>query len=73
MRLRRKRLILRALRKGRQLTRVAYRCKQIKPQDLLVFSTLRNERLRLPYFLKYYRDHGVNHFLIVDNDSDDGS
>ncbi len=40
---------------------------------MLVFSTLRNERVRLEYFLKYYREMGVNHFLIVDNGSDDGS
>lgn len=40
---------------------------------ILLFSTLRNERVRLPYFLRYYRDLGVNHFLIVDNDSEDGS
>lgn len=45
----------------------------IRPDDILLFSTLRNERVRLPYFLKYYRDLGVDHFLIVDNDSDDGS
>ncbi len=45
----------------------------MRPDDLLVFSTLRNERVRLPFFLRYYRDLGVNHFLIVDNDSDDGS
>ncbi len=36
-------------------------------------STLRNERVRLPYFLDYYRALGANHFLVVDNDSDDGS
>jgi len=36
-------------------------------------STLRNERIRLPFFLKYYRDLGVNHFIVVDNNSDDGS
>jgi hypothetical protein len=41
--------------------------------DILLFCTLRNERVRLPFFLKYYRDLGINHFLIVDNDSDDGS
>lgn len=41
--------------------------------DILLFSTLRNERIRLPYFLRYYRDLGVNHFLIVDNGSEDGS
>lgn len=49
------------------------RSSAIRSDDILVFSTLRNERVRLPYFLKYYRDLGVNHFLIVDNDSDDGS
>jgi hypothetical protein len=36
-------------------------------------STLRNERPRLPYFLRYYRDRGVSHFFFVDNDSDDGT
>ena len=49
------------------------RTQAIKPKDILLFSTLRNERIRLPFFLKYYRDMGVNHFVIVDNDSDDGS
>lgn len=34
--------------------------------------TIRNEKIRLPYFLDYYRRMGVQHFLIVDNDSDDG-
>lgn len=34
---------------------------------------MRNERVRLPYFLRYYRDMGVDHFVIVDNGSDDGS
>jgi len=36
-------------------------------------STLRNERVRLPFFLTYYRNLGVNHFIFVDNNSDDGS
>lgn len=45
----------------------------IRNGDILVFSTLRNERIRLPFFLRYYRNLGVSHFLIVDNDSDDGS
>lgn len=34
---------------------------------------MRNERVRLPYFLRYYRNLGVSHFLMVDNGSDDGS
>ena len=49
------------------------RTSQIKPDDIIIFSTMRNELIRLPYFLQYYRDLGVNHFVIVDNDSDDGS
>ena len=49
------------------------RTADITPSDILVFSTLRNELVRLPYFLEYYRKLGINHFLIVDNDSDDGS
>jgi hypothetical protein len=63
----------RAWRKGRELRTVANRTSQIRPDHIMVFSTIRNERIRLPFFLRYYRDLGVNHFLIVDNDSDDGS
>lgn len=29
--------------------------------------------MRLAYFLRYYRNLGVNHFLFVDNESDDGT
>ncbi len=72
LRLQRKRWRIRAFRKRRELSSVVNRTKQIKPRDIIVFSTLRNEKVRLPYFLKYYRDLGVNHFVIVDNGSDDG-
>lgn len=73
LRLQRKRWRIRAFRKRRELKVVQDRTGQIKPGDILVFSTLRNEQVRLDYFLKYYREMGVNHFLIVDNGSDDGS
>ncbi|WP_299746452.1 glycosyltransferase family 2 protein [uncultured Tateyamaria sp.] len=73
LRLQRKRWRIRAFRKRRELSRVANRTAQIRPTDLLCFSTLRNEAVRLPYFLDYYREMGINHFLIVDNDSTDGS
>jgi hypothetical protein len=73
LRLKRRRLLFRAFRKRNALKPVAGSPQQIKPADILLFATLRNERIRLPYFLRYYRDLGVNHFLIVDNDSDDGS
>ncbi|PJE37330.1 glycosyl transferase family 2 [Pseudooceanicola lipolyticus] len=73
MRLRRKRRRLRAVRKSLELKVLQDRTGAIRPQDVLLVSTLRNERIRLPYFLSYYRDLGVGHFLFVDNDSDDGS
>ena len=73
LRLQRKRWLIRALRKRRELRAVADRSAQIRPGDILLFSTQRNEGVRLPYFLQYYRNLGVNHFLIVDNDSDDQS
>src|SRR5688572_19386726 len=34
---------------------------------------MRNEALRLPYFLEYYRRLGIDRFLIVDNGSEDGT
>ena len=73
LRMARKRLRIRAWRKRRELSPVTNRTDLINSDDLLVFSTLRNERVRLPFFLRYYRNLGINHFLIVDNDSDDGS
>lgn len=69
----RKRWRVRAFRKRRQLTSVVNRTETIKPADILVLSTLRNERIRLPFFLRYYRERGVSHFLIVDNGSTDGT
>jgi hypothetical protein len=73
LRLERKKYLVRAWRKGRSLLPVADRTDAIRPDDILCFATLRNERPRLNYFLGYYRDRGVSHFLFVDNDSDDGS
>ena len=73
MRLRRKRWLVRAFRKRRELASVVDRTGLIRPGDVLCLTTMRNEKVRLPYFLKYYRGMGIGHFLIVDNDSDDGS
>ncbi|MBT0957636.1 glycosyltransferase family 2 protein [Alphaproteobacteria bacterium KMM 3653] len=55
------------------MTCVVDRTKDIAPTDILSFTTLRNERVRLPYFFDYYRKQGVNHFFMVDNNSDDGT
>lgn len=73
LRLERKRWRIRAFRKRRELKSIVSRVSLISPGDILLFSTLRNERVRLPYFLRYYRDLGVDHFLFVDNDSTDGT
>lgn len=47
--------------------------KPIEPQDIVVVGCVRNEVLRLPYFLAHHRSLGVGRFLIVDNCSEDGS
>lgn len=73
LRLARKRWRLRALLKRRELVPVTTRTANIRPKDLILVCTVRNEKIRLPYFLRYYRDLGINHFLFVDNDSDDGT
>ncbi len=73
LRWKRRRYLLRALRKRRQLRPVADRTAAIRPDDILCASTVRNEATRLPYFLEHNRRLGVNHFLFVDNGSDDGT
>jgi len=72
LRLRRKRFLLRAMRKGGELACVSDNLRRIVPRDVLLFATLRNEHPRLPHFLRYYRRLGVGHFLLIDNGSDDG-
>ncbi len=73
LRLERKRYQVRARRKSLGLRSVANRTRAIQPGQILLFSTMRNELVRLPHFLQYYRDLGIDHFLIVDNDSTDGT
>lgn len=73
LRLQRQRWRIRAYRKRRELKEVVNRTDQIKSDDILLYCTQRNEKIRLPYFLDYYRKMGVGHFFFVDNDSDDGS
>lgn len=73
MRLRRKRRLVRAVRKSGELSPVQDNTRAIRPGDILLVCTMRNEQIRLPYFLQYYRGLGVNHFLFVDNGSTDGT
>ena len=69
----RRRRRLRAWRKGRELSAVRDRTSRIQKDDILLISVVRNEKVRLSFFLKYYRKMGVGHFFFVDNNSDDGT
>ncbi len=41
--------------------------------DIYVIAVMRNEFLRLPYWLEYYRSQGISKFYIIDNGSTDGT
>ena len=73
LRWKRRRFLFRIWRKRNQISVSADRTNDIGKNAILAFSTVRNERVRLPYFLEHYRKLGVDHFLFVDNDSDDGT
>lgn len=55
------------------MQRIDRRPLQITKGELLSVVVVRNERLRLPYFLEYHRGLGIDRFLVIDNDSVDGS
>lgn len=73
LRLLRRRLIGRAIARRRELVALSDRTGAIAPEQILCFAVMRNEALRLPHFLAHHRRLGVGHFVIVDNDSTDGS
>jgi Glycosyl transferase family 2 len=73
LRIRRRVFLIRAFRRRRQLVAVTDRTASIRPGEILCFMTVRNEAQRLPYVLQHNRRLGVNRFLIVDNDSSDGT
>lgn len=73
LRWKRRRLLFRIWRKRRQISPLQNRTAQIVGDDILLFACVRNEMLRLPQFLAHYRRLGVDHFLFVDNASDDGT
>ena len=45
-------------------------CKQ---NEIRLITAIRNEKWRLPWFLDYYRNLGVDRFFFIDNASTDGS
>ena len=71
MRWKRRRLLMRSWRRRREISPVSGN--NISSSGVLVFSTMRNEMLRIEHWLAHYRALGVAHFLIVDNASDDGT
>lgn len=55
-----------------QLVRRDQRCLAIRPGEILCCVVARNERVRLPWLLQWYRGLGVDRFLFIDNGSTDG-
>lgn len=54
-----------------KLTRVDDRPIHNRTDEVRLFAKLRNESVRIPYFLDYYSRLGVDRFFLVDNNSDD--
>ena len=46
---------------------------ELNDNEVIALSCVRNEGLRLPFFLDYHRNLGVDRFIFVDNASTDGS
>jgi hypothetical protein len=55
------------------LTRLDNRVIPEGARELRAFLPVRNERVRLEWFLSHHRRLGIDRFFIVDNGSDDGS
>lgn len=53
------------------LPRISPNSDDATPGGIRLFARLRNEAIRLPHFLHYYRNLGVDRFFLVDNDSSD--
>ena len=73
LRWKRRRFLFRIWRKRKQIKPLQNSIAEVAQDAILVFATMRNEMVRLPHFLAHYRALGVDHFLIVDNGSDDGT
>lgn len=73
LRLRRQIWIARAIRKRRELRPVADNTAELRRDAILCVTVVRNEIDRLPHFLRHHRRLGVDHFLVIDNGSTDGT
>jgi hypothetical protein len=43
----------------------------LEKHEICLFAIARNEALRLPYFMQYYKNLGVDRIFLIDNNSDD--
>ena len=73
LRWRRRRFLLRAFMHRKDLTALHDRTALVAKEAILATITVRNEIVRLPFFMEHCRKLGVDHFLIVDNGSTDGT
>jgi hypothetical protein len=55
------------------LERIDTQCIRRNPAEIRLFSCVRNEERRLPYFLDHYRRLGVDRFFFLDNESVDST
>lgn len=55
------------------LERVDRREINLDRDEVLCFLVVRNELLRLPYLLEFYRSKGIQKFFIAENNSEDGT
>lgn len=53
------------------MTRVDNNVIECGAEEIRLFSVVRNEAVRLPFFLEYYRKMGIKRFFFIDNNSDD--
>ncbi|MGD9210371.1 MAG: glycosyltransferase family 2 protein [Desulfobacteraceae bacterium] len=61
-----------ALKRSRtKLKRIDQRPIPSQSDEIRLFTMARNEALRLPYFLKYYFERGVDRIFFIDNNSTD--
>jgi Glycosyl transferase family 2 len=58
--------------RARDLRAVRVRREAIGKAWCVLVTCVRNEMIRMPRFLDHYRRLGVEHFLIIDNESSDG-
>lgn len=63
--------IIKAILHGFDLKLVQDNIKEINSKDIICLIPVKNEAVRLPFLIEYYRKLGINHFILIDNNSSD--